>query len=225
MPVTKTARRADKQTPRGQAQKRTFSHRLKDLPTVGNHRVLDLRKLPKGIKEAIQGPELDRALNMANLQELMAGQVADYVVDLALSLPPEKQGEFVSLAGVDQLPDLGYLARSRSGREALVRAFRKKLDTQEKRKAFENASFALQADAYSDCDQGHPLCTMWHAGGLHMALYGGLPYDDAAVRRAWEGGRRRGRRQTRRRKDRSKRRERGKRSTRRRSRHPKPEAR
>jgi len=94
---------------------------------------------------------------------------------------------------------------SRRGREALAQAFRETLDTPAKLAAFQQASFALQADAYPNCDQGHPLCAMWNAGGLHRALYGGLPYDDAEVRRAWglQGGKRR---QTRRRKGGDKRR-------------------
>lgn len=205
MPATKTKAPATA-APAGKRASRalTVAERVKALPKTGKRGERDLRKLPYGLKQAIRGAGGDDTLNMDNLRRMLALGVAQRVVRLATTLPPAELGKFVSLVSVRHIPNLEYLMHSRGGREALAQAFRETLDTPAKLAAFQQASFALQADAYPNCDQGHPLCAMWNAGGLHMALYGGLPYDDAAVRRAWglQGGRKR----TRRRKGRSKRR-------------------
>lgn len=217
MPATKT--KAEAPASKRPSRAPTVAERVRALPKNGKRGERDLRKLPYGLKQAIREAGGDDVLNMDNLRRMMALNIAQRVVNLSTALPLEKLGDFVSLVGVEHIPNLEYLMHSRSGREALAQAFRETLDTPAKLKAFEQASFALQADAYSNCDQDHPLCAMWNAGGLHMALYGGLPYNDAAVRRAWglQGGRRR----TRRCKGRSKRRTRhgkrkGRRCTRRR---------
>jgi len=181
----------------------TISDRLKALSRKQRHGHRqsnpDLRELPYGLKKAIKEAGFDDALNMANTRRLLAANVVKKVMKVVDELPPDRQGKFPAELGIEHVPDLEYLVHTRGGREALAQAFREELDTPAKLKRFEQASFMLQADAYPDCDDTHPLCAMWHAGGLHMALFAGTKYNDAAVEHAWRrvpggGTRRRGRR-------------------------------
>jgi hypothetical protein len=204
---TPTSRRLPRLPPIDLPDRATVSAGIAELRRQGLTRranAPDLSRLPYPMRKTIKDAGDGRTLSMDNARRAIAKEDARGVVGrvfgIIASTSPAQLGDLPRLLGVDHVPGLRAITRSRTGREALARAFKAKLAGDPAAKAaFLNVSFLLQADAYPNCDMDHPLCGMWNRGGLHAALYMDREYRDKDVAEGFGlpsrgGGRGRGRR-------------------------------
>ena len=160
--------------------------------TAGPRSQPDLRRLPGHLRRQIKGSAADGKLNMNNAHRAVANEVVDTVLAKIDSLPPARQSHLPAELGVDRIPGLAHMTSTPGRRKLLAEAFGRALASPKAKAEFLHPSFALQADAFSNCDPDHPLCSMWNAGGMHAALYSGTPYDDRAVEGWFGAGKARG---------------------------------
>lgn len=154
--------------------------------TTGTRSYPDLRALPVQLKRKITCSARDQKLNMKNAERAIADEVVATVLAKIASLPPSRQPYLPEELGVDHIPGLIYATSTPDRRRELASAFKRALTTKKELDDFLNVSFMLQADAYSNADRDHPLCSMWNAGRMHAVMYMGAQYDDGPVGR-WFG--------------------------------------